>query len=146
MPKAVVIKNNGVLKAYTDNDQEVIQKLPSNIPFSVNFTKVRDPITHRRYFAFSNRVWETVPETIQEEYFFNKISIFRKDMEFKAGNIYKHKDIETGEIRIDVKSIDYETLDELEFRELFAKVRQVCFDLFLKNLPDETLREFDNFF
>ena len=132
--KINVIKEYGVLKALTDEDYDLIKALPSNVAFSVPFTKIRDPITHRAYFAFLSRLWEVLSE--EQQTFFKTQERLRKSLQNAAGytetefNLNKKEWVEIS------KSIAYEKLDQLEFKELYKSVREVAFTLFLHKLSD----------
>lgn len=94
--------------------------------------KPRDYTNHKRYFALLNLTYEN-----QERY--TSFHMFRKAVELAAGHVDEIITLD-GEVHFEVRSIDYSTLDEFQFDELFGRVMRVCVDHFLQGVETEQLR------
>jgi hypothetical protein len=105
-------------------------KLGETLKCSVK--KPRDYTNHKRYFALLNLTYEN-----QERY--TNFHMFRKAVELAAGHVDEIITLD-GEVHYEVRSIDYSTLDEFQFDELFGRVMRVCVDNFLQGVEAEQLR------
>ena len=80
--------------------------------------KPRDYTNHKRYFALLNLTFSN-----QERY--TNFEHFRKAVQIEAGHVDEIIRL-SGEIVLVPKSIDYSTLDELEFSVVFSATMAVC--------------------
>lgn len=80
--------------------------------------KPRDYTNHKRYFALLNLTYEN-----QERY--TSFEHFRKAVQIEAGHVEEIITLD-GEVHLIPKSIDYSTLDELEFDAVFGATMTVC--------------------
>lgn len=87
---------------------------------------------HKHYFALLSTVFEN-----QERY--TNFHMFRKAVELAAGHVDEIITVD-GEIHFEIKSIDYSSMDELEFGDLFARVMRVCVENFLQGVDVDELR------
>lgn len=94
-------------------------------------TKPRDYTNHKRYFALLNLTFEN-----QDKY--DNFEIFRKAVQIAAGHVDEIITLD-GEIVFSPRSIDYATLDELEFGKVMAQTMTVC----AKILGDLELHELE---
>jgi len=95
-------------------------------------TKPRDYTNHKKYFALLNMVFEN-----QERY--TNFPMFRKAVELAAGHVDEIITLD-GEVHFEIRSIDYSTLDEFEFDNLFGRVMRVCVENFLEGVDERDLR------
>lgn len=83
--------------------------------------KPRDYTNHKRYFALLNLTFEN-----QEKY--TNFEHFRKAVQIAAGHVDEVIKLD-GEIVFIPKSIDYSTLDEMEFCKVFGATMRVCAEI-----------------
>jgi hypothetical protein len=80
--------------------------------------KPRDYTNHKHYFALLNLTFAN-----QEKY--TSFEHFRKAVQIAAGHVDELITLE-GEVLLMPKSVDYSTLDQLEFEPVFAAAMTVC--------------------
>jgi len=95
-------------------------------------TKPRCYTNHKKFFALLHLVFEN-----QERY--TDFVIFRKVVEIAAGHVDEFITLD-GEVHYEVKSIDYSSLDEFEFDDLFGRCMRVCVEHFLQGIEVDQLR------
>ncbi len=125
-----------LLEGSLDDDKQVIEKIGVGEVIAVSFSKVRDPLNHRRYFAM-------IRIGFDNQDFYKLESVYRKAMEMCAGYFMSVRLQVSGTVlRITRKwpdSIKYERLAEPEFSELKKRVGDViCEDL---EMQDDDLQE-----
>lgn len=125
------------LKPCYDDDFDNKKKLKLGETYKAKITLARNMEFHKKYFALIRTAWEYVHEKYQRELFKNNIEIFRKSIEVASGHCEvlfnpKIKDY------VDVpKSIAFDKMDNIEFQELYDKVKDVLFATFLKNIDED---------
>ena len=131
--KLFVYKQSGKLTPCTSDDKEKMGKMPKAEPFMISYIKVRNPRLHRLYFAFLDKVYTNIPETLEYvEHPKTGLVVkrwpepvnFRKQMEIYAGH-YTESITMKGELRLEAKSIKYEELDDIAFSDLYTGVKNV---------------------
>ncbi len=78
----------------------------------------RNPGNHKRFFAF-------VKQTFAMQDVFNEptdIERWRRHLLLIAGHVEEHISPKTGEVAFVIKSINWDELDELEFKPIFNSV------------------------
>ena len=122
--------NGRFIPAY-DEDYEQAQKLKAGEVHYFSVKKIRNPRLHRLFFKLLTVGYEN-----QEQY--NNFEHYRADVIVEAGYYYETtKDF--GVVRTP-KSIAYENMDDMEFKELFDRVMDVVTQQ-LGVPPDVLLRE-----
>lgn len=138
-------KNKGKLQPATDEDKQKVDKIAVGEPVMLKHVKVRNPRHHRLYFAFVHKVYENIPhdmeytkhpETGEEVKRWPEPENFRKQMEMYAG-YYTESITLKGELRLEPKSIKYEELDEMGFKELHKNVKRVIGKRILPSIDTE---------
>jgi len=123
-----------LLEGSLDADKQVIEKLGVGEVISISYSKVRDPLNHRRYFAMIRIGFEN-------QTFYKLERTYRKAMEMKAG-YFLEVNLQIGDQIVRRKwpdSIAYERLAEPDFVELKKKVGDViCEDL---EMQEDDLKE-----
>jgi hypothetical protein len=119
--KFLAYKHDDVLMPYDEEALEAIKKLPKE-PIMISYTKVRSPQLHRWYFKFISVVYENLPESFDGKYP-NK-ETFRKQMEMYAGHFETTINLK-GEEMIMPKSIAFDKLDDIEFRDLITNIKNL---------------------
>lgn len=131
--KLWVVKNDSRLTSYTSDDKECMDKLAVNVPILISHIRVRSPRFHRLYFKFISLVYKNLPESITEfedpetgeiRDRYPTADSFRKRMEMLAGHYEITISLE-GVEELNPKSIKYEKLDDIEFRDLYVGVKNV---------------------
>jgi len=128
----------GLLPLY-DTDYDEKKKLKKGEVYEATITLVRNVRFHRLYFSLINLSWEYLTEA-QQEFFKNDVEVFRKAVQVAAGHcelcwsIAKHEWVEVP------KSISFEKMDEAAFSDLYEKVKNVIYQVFI---PDVNKDEFE---
>lgn len=86
---------------------------------------------HKKYFALVNQAWEHLDEQ-QQAFFKRNIDCFRKTVEIAAGYYEPVFNCATGTWVQQSRSIAFDKMSEEEFQELYNRVWDVLFALFLK--------------
>ncbi len=122
--KLQLTKKNLSLVAEYNSDYDKIKKLKEGHEYSVTVKQIRNPRFHRKYFAMIKMVydnWDNPTNRPMED--------FRKDLQIRAGYYYEDIDLD-GVVTIKSKSIAFENLDEIEFNELYERVKDVISEYF----------------
>lgn len=127
----------GLIPCY-DEDYEKRQKLKLNQEYVVDIKTERNAKFHRLYFAFLRTAWAYLPEAKSNG--FRSFDNFRYYIEVAAGHcipFYSPKRNEWVEVP---KSINFETMEEDEFKDLYQRVKDVVFGIIGQYVTPE---EFD---
>lgn len=137
-----VNKKDGKLWPHKVEDQIKMNKLPLE-PILIKYTKVRNPKHHRLYFAFIHKVYANLPEKYEDNW--PTFDSFRKAMQMYAGYFEETVTLK-GERRLEAKSIKYEKLDEMGFKELHTKVKNVIGEHIMPYVEDVENEIANNFY
>lgn len=136
--KITLIKSlNGSLKPAYDSDYELVKKIPLNEPIIFEWSKPRNYLFHKKFFALINLVYQN-----QEVY--NNIEHLRKDLTISAGYYDLRHNFDGVEI-VEAKSISFAKMDELEFSEFYSKILDVVvkwLNIDKQNIIDEIEKYF----
>ncbi len=128
-----------------DADFEEKKKLKIGIVYKVKVTKARNYEFHKKYFALINCAWEYQNEGVVK-HFKNNIELFRESVQVAAGHCDMEYSISKNEWIEKSKSISFDKMDEIEFQELYDRVKDVLFSVFLKKISEEEfMRNLVNF-
>lgn len=131
-----LLNTDGCLKPCYDEDYDNKKKLKLGKIYKAKITLARNIDFHRKYFALINCAWAYQNEKTTA-YFKNDINSFRKTIEVAAGHCDTLFNLRLKEW-VDVpKSIAFDKMDELEFRELYDRVKDIIFSMFIKNVSEE---------
>lgn len=89
-----------------------------NVPFGevmADIKKNRNPGNHRRFFRFVNHTFD-----MQDVY--DDKDIWRRHLLLNAGHVEEHISPKTGDVGYVIKSINWDELDEIEFKPIFSSV------------------------
>ena len=112
--KLTIIKQlNGTFKVAYPSDYENAKKIPLNEPFEINYKKSRNYKFLQKFFVLVQMVYDN-----QEQY--NNIHKLRSDLIIESGYFTEHVNFH-GEVRKEAISISYESMDEIEFNEFYAR-------------------------
>lgn len=119
-----------------DEGYEMKRKLKVGRIYKATIKEYRNYKLHKKYFALINCAWEYLNER-QTAFFHENVEVFRKTVEVAAGHCEKVYSFERREW-VDVpKSIAFDKMDEAAFRDLYERVKDVLFSIFLKNISEE---------
>ena len=135
--KVVFEKKPEGLFPLDQNDKDNFAKITNGELFEREFKKVRNPKFHRLVFKFVNLVFEYQNEF---DYFEN----FRDRLTFLSG-YYKEYILvdEPGRYiaKIELGSWSFSNMDDIEFKELFKRVKDVCWRNWITKIEDQTQAE-----
>ncbi len=131
------VKNTpqGLIPMY-DDDYDAKKRLKFDEVYRVDIVKARNIDFHRKYFALINIGWEYLNEE-QTKFFKYDREGFRKCVQIAAGYYTLTYSIKRKEWVEESVSISFEKMDELEFQDLYNKVRDVIFSLVEDNVSED---------
>jgi hypothetical protein len=119
-----------------DDDYDVKKRLKLNEVYRVDIVKARNIDFHRKYFALINIGWEYLNEE-QTKFFKYDREGFRKCVQIAAGYYNLTFSIKRMEWVEESASISFEKMDDIEFHDLYNKVRDVIFSLIEDNVSED---------
>lgn len=127
---------HGLIPLY-DEDYDEKKKLKLGATYEVSVKLTRNLQFHRKYFKLLALAWEFQNEVTTEEFFQNNFEKFRKTVEIAAGICDTIYSIERREF-IDIpKSISFDQMDDAEFRNVYNRVKDVLYKVFLRRISIE---------
>lgn len=131
---------HGLIPLY-DEDYDEKKKLKLGATYEVSVKLTRNLQFHRKYFKLLTLAWEFQNEVTTEQFFQNSFEKFRKTVEIAAGICDTIYSIERKEF-IDIpKSISFDRMDDAEFRDVYNRVKDVLYKVFLRRI---SIEEFEN--
>lgn len=124
----------------TDEDYEKKKTLKRGAVYEVTIKEFRNYQFHKKYFSLINLSWEYLTEE-QREFFHNSADAFRKCVEVAAGHyepVYNVKKREWTEVP---KSIAFDKMNESDFSNLYERVKDVLFEMFLGSVNQEAFEQ-----
>lgn len=133
------------LKPCNDEDYEKKLRLRPGRIYKCKVTLARNYEFHKKYFALINCAWAYQPERVVE-HFKHSVEQFRKTVEIAAGHCDTVYSISLRSW-IDIpRSIAFDKMDETAFQDLYDRVKDVLFNIFLRNISEEEfMRNLRNF-
>ncbi len=137
--KILAQRNGESIIGFSDNDREKIKKLtPCNV-YTIEIKQVRCDKLHRKFFKVLSIVYDNLHEDLKLKY--PTQEAFRKVVEFYCGH-YDYLISPHGEVLgTQVKSINYESLDNTAFSELYNNAIHVYLTVFLEGVEYDDLKE-----
>ena len=117
-----LIKTNGLLDGYTDEDKAIIEKWPNGTFLKTKTTKPREQWKHKKYFAMLNYV-----VGCQEKYTTKEILL--NELKLRLGHCVIHI-AENGKVGYILDSISFAKMDDIEFNEFYDRSLQECINMF----------------
>lgn len=128
-----------------DEDFEVKRRLKLGEVYKVSIKKARNYEFHKKYFALINCSWEYL-NAKQQAFFKDNVEVYRKTMEVSAGHCEVVYNLNTKQWVDIPKSIAFDKIDNVEFQDLYDRVKHVIFSAVLKNISiEEFERQLANF-
>ncbi len=131
---------HGLVPLY-DEDYEEKRKLVIGKDYLADIKTPRNLKFHRLYFSLINCAWDLQSEVRREKMFHNSIENFRKTVQISAGHFELVYNVRLKDWVEIPKSISFENMEESEFKDLYERVRDVLFRVFLKGIITEELFE-----
>lgn len=129
----------------TDYDHNEKRSLKIGQVYKVQVKQVRNYQFHKKYFALINCAWAYLDEN-QTRFYKDNINAFRKTVEITAGHYELVYSVDRSEFVECPKSISFDNTSEIEFRELYDRVKDVLFSVFLGSVSeDEFMKNLVNF-
>lgn len=128
----------GLVPAY-DDDYEEKHRLKVGKTYEVDVKEARNIRFHRLFFALINCSWEFLGE-FRQEFFHNDKKSFRKTVTIAAGYTEPYYDPIRNEWLEQAKSIAFDKMDEIEFSQLYDKVKDVIYRVYI---PEDLQGEFE---
>ncbi len=98
----------------------------------VDIKKNRNPGNHKRFFSFRNTTFEM-------QNIYDDKEVWRKHVCCKGCHVEEQISHKTGKVGYVIKSIDWDELDELEFKPIFTSVINAFFKWYGEDLTDEQI-------
>lgn len=124
----------------TDADYEQKRKLKKGAVYECTIKQNRNYKFHKLYFALIGMSWEYLTED-QRVFFHDNVDLFRKTVEVAAGHCDLCYSIARREWIEIPKSISFHKLDESSFGDLYEKVKNVIYNLFIPNINKEEFEQ-----
>lgn len=125
----------GLIPCYEEDFAET-KKLKLGEIYEADIRLVRNYEFFKKYHKLIAVAWEYQNEKVQSHFKDSKDK-FRESVQIAAGYTETFYSIERKEWIEKAKSISFENMKEEEFIELYEKVKNVLFTIFLKNISEE---------
>lgn len=126
---------SGLIPLY-DDDYDVRKKLKIGETYKATIVKARNVDFHRKYFKLINTSWEYLTEN-QQSNLNNSKEAFREAIQVTAGHFKMAYSIEKNDWYQVAESISFDSMDEFAFRELYERVKDVIFIVYLRHVSQE---------
>lgn len=140
-----LIRTSAGFRLCDDNDYEQTRKLKTGKVYMCKIKLMRNYELHKKYFALINCAWAYLDEPARE-FFHGSVDGFRKAVEIAAGHYEQVYSLFRGEWLQIPKSVAFDKMSQEDFSDLYERVKEVLFALFLKNVSqEEFMNELINF-
>ena len=140
-----LVKDMGGFKPLGSDDSELMKKIPLGSVIEGEFSKKRNPLFHRKFFALLNLGYEywNPPEADWRGFKAVKnFDVFREQVTILAGFREVTYNLD-GSVKVKAKSISFASMDDLEFEGVYSKVLDVIWNKIMSTVFDDK-REFEN--
>jgi hypothetical protein len=118
--KLALIKKDNSFYPYYNSDIEAMSKLHSNVVYMAEVKKPRHLEHHKKLFALANCTIANLPETSPLKLKIIDAYGLIKAIEIEVG-LTEHEYCIDGGYHVKAKSIDFASMDQLEFQEFYDK-------------------------
>ena len=125
--KLTLLNTSSGLVPLDDRSYEGKKKLKTGEKYTAEIRLCRNYEFHKLYFALIKCAWECLPERMSSG--FRSEYNFRKYVEVAAGHCEPFYSPTKGEWFEVPKSISFESMDEIAFRELYERVKDVILSI-----------------
>lgn len=127
-------------KPATDEDYEAKKSIKNGTVCECVIKEYRNYKFLKKYFSLINCAWEFLSEE-QQKFFYDSKDSFRKTVEVAAGHCEPVYNRTRNEWLDMPKSIAFDKLTESEFSQLYERVKDVLYNLFLTSVNREEFAE-----
>lgn len=132
-------------KCATDEDWEKKITFKRGTIVKCTIQEYRNYKFHKLYFALINLSWEYLTES-QRTFFHDSVEAFRKTVEVAAGHYEPVYSVARQSWLEVPKSVAFDKLSEADFKNLYERVKNVIFQMFIPSVrKDEFEYELRNF-
>lgn len=136
--KIQVVKNLGSLKPAYNSDYENFKNIPNNEIFEIEYKKKRNIKFHRKFFSLLNLYFDN-------QQLFTNFEDLRYCLLLESGVSEEKTNPLTGEVFKVPKSLQFQKMDEIEFNNVYEKVKNtICILLGVEN--EEIEQEINQYF
>ena len=128
--KATFRKYQGALYPFGQEGRDLLDSV-GNDPVMIEIKRARNPKNHARYFAF-------IHDTFDMQDTYENKEIWRKVLQMRAGH-YDEVITEKGKALYFPRSINWESLDEDQFKKLFNEIIQAFISVYGSKITPEQL-------
>ncbi|EKO3894346.1 DUF1367 family protein [Vibrio metschnikovii] len=140
-----LVKDMGGFKPLGSDDSELMRKIPLGSVIEAEFSKKRNPLFHRKFFALLNTGYEywNPPEADWRGFKAVKnFDVFREQVTILAGFREVTYNLD-GSVKVKAKSISFASMDDNEFEKVYSQVLDVVWNKIMSTVFDDK-REFEN--
>jgi hypothetical protein len=134
--KLLLLNTPTGLKPLYDADFDEKRKLRLGEVYTAEVKLARNIQFHRKYFALINTAWEYLNEATTA-HFGGNVEAFRKCVEVAAGHCDRVYHLASKSWLEVPKSIAFDKMDEAAFGDLYERVKDVLFRVFLKDIDEK---------
>ena len=127
--KIRVVNTSVGFRLCDEEDAELQSKLKPGAIYVADIREDRNPGFHRKFMRLIRTAWEMQNENVTA-YFGHDMDSFRRTIEIAAGYYTPVYSIQQQEWQQAPKSIRFDAMDQLEFQELYEKVKGVIISNF----------------
>jgi hypothetical protein len=139
-----LVNTDSCFKCASEDDLQKKHRLRPGEVYRAHISYGRNYRFHRKYFAMISQAWQNLTE--QQQAFFNgSQDCFRKTCEIAAGYFEPVFSVARGEWIQQSRSIAFDKMSEEEFQELYKRVWDVLFALFLRIPQSEFSNQLQTF-
>ncbi len=135
----------GGFKPLGTDDSELMRKIPLGSLIECEYSKKRNPLFHRKFFALLNLGFEywNPPEADWRGFKAVKnFDVFREQVTILAGFREVTYNLD-GSVKVKAKSISFANMDDPQFEEVYSKVLDVIWNKIMTTVFDDK-RELEN--
>lgn len=122
--KIRVVNTSVGFRLCDEEDADLHDRLKPGAIYVADIKEDRNPGFHRKYWALIKAAWEMQSERVQA-WFGNDMDCFRKTLQIAAGFVNKVYSLSRKEWQEEARSISFDHMDELEFQDLYEKIKGV---------------------
>lgn len=135
----------GVLIPASDIEAATMIQFQNGEQYSVDIKKTRNQKFHRKvfkFFRFCFDHWRSELEFTNER---KQFEVFRNNLTVVAGYYEEFYNIK-GEVRVEAKSLSYESMDDLEFSECYSALINAAMRTIFENAGEDIEIQLYSFF
>ena len=130
--KAIFRREGNTLVPACQDAMKILAQVGERNESIIEYKKGRSSGNHRRFFAFRNLTFD-----MQDQ--FDDIEVWRKYLEMCAGHFDQVISPKSGQEMFIARSIDWDELDEVEFKKLFGRVVQAFIHRYGQGITEDQL-------